>query len=690
MGLPSGHNAIKCFASRSVLLTIEISTLACLNALVPGNSGTAWAQTKNEFSDNDTPLALPAVVVTTEKIERSLETVAASVAVVDGMDIEQSGITRMEQLEGRVPGLSFQPFGQAGMNSPVMRGLTANFSSFSTSTLLLVDGVPTLTAQGFEHSMLDLESIEVMRGPQSTLYGRNAESGVISIRSMPMDSEPRGSISVEAGSRDKQVLQFALNKPIVENQLYASIAGHWTSQDGFIDNILTSNKADDRERRDLRLGLRWTPSAATDVVLRYAQSLYDDGATLWGAPATQRTQVASGTPSWNRSWGQTFSLKVQHEIASGLKLHSITAANDFRDRVQQDTDFKPADILHIGRNNHLRTLSQEFRLDGRIGAADWLVGLYADRTDNDLQTLNKTMMGLSDIRANQKGSTTALFTNWNVPLIGNWMVSAGGRVERSTVKLLPVRAMAQRKEWTSVSPKLALQYHFNPEQQWYASVTRGLRAGGFNVLSPVANYSSFEPEKVWSYETGIKGMLLNRRMRYSLSAYTMDIRDMQVMQMPRPGLAYISSAATATSRGIEMDVNHRLGQHWQITGGVAWNHTRFDRFLDGITNYRGQRNPFAPDLTGHLGVRYQAPKSWYAQATIRGSGMVYLDAANRYKRNGFGMIDLVAGHKRGNWEMAAYVHNAANRRHDAVGYQNGFVTVYSPPREVAVRITWQM
>lgn len=635
-------------------------------------------------------LELPAVTVTADKVARPLAQVPASVAVVDGLDVEQAGIGSLEQLEGRVPGLSFQPFGQAGMNSPVMRGLTANFNSYATSTLLLVDGVPTLTAHGFEHGMQDLDRIEVLRGPQSTLYGRNAEAGVIAIHSLPMDGQPRASVALEAGSRDRRSAQFAFSRPLVEDRLYASIAGNWTGQDGFIDNMRTGRPEDDRERRDLRLGLRWTPDAATDVVLRYARSQYDDGAALWGAPAAARAQVASGTPGWNRSRGQTLSLKAQHAFASGLRLHAVTAWNDFRDRILQDTDFQPADMLHVGRDNHLRTLSQELRLEGAQGASDWLAGLYADRSDNDLRAVSKTMMGMADTRAGQTGSTAALFANWNMPLAGVWTLTAGARVERMAVELRPLAAAGRDKSWTHVSPRLALRRQFDGGHQWYASASRGVRTGGFNVLSPMMNYASYEPEKVWSYEAGIKGELMDRRLRYSLAAYVMDVGDMQVMQMPIPGMMYITSAASATSRGVELDVDYLLGRGWQLRGGAAWNRTRFDRFTDGAADYHGRRNPFAPDLTGHVGIRYQAPRGWYAQASLRGSGKVYLDAANRYKRNGYGLLDLVAGYRRGNWEIAAQVHNATGRRYDAVGYQNGFVTVYSPPREVALRLTWRM
>ncbi|EHP40590.1 TonB-dependent receptor [Cupriavidus basilensis OR16] len=656
----------------------------------------AWAATEAEIatdrrkSNPKDLVALPAVTVTADKTEKPIENVPASVKVMSGEELEQSGISSFEQLEGRIPGLAFQPFGQSGINSPVMRGLTANINTVSTSTLLLVDGVPTLTAQGFENRFIDIDRIEVLRGPQSTLYGRNAEAGVIAVYSRPMDNQPRTSLSAELGSRDKRATRFSLSRPLVEDQLYASVSGEWQRQDGFIDNVNTGGKADNRERYNINLGLRFRPRTTTDFVLRYTRQAYDDGAALWGAPSAPRKQVASGTPSWNHSFGQTFSLNASHEISPDLTIRSITALNDFKDRVQQDTDFRPAEIAYIRRDHHLRTLSQEFRLEGRFRESDWLFGVYGDRSDNDLHSVGKRAMGREDLLIGQKSDTLALFTHWNLSLAPSWTLTVGSRVERYTTRIDPKGASNQRAEWTHFSPKVALQYKLAAGNQVYASVSKGVRNGGFNVLAPAANYIAFEPEKVWSYELGAKGWLVDQTLRYSAAAYYMDVKDMQVMQMPRPGFMYITSAASATSKGVELEADYLLARGWMLRAGLAWNQTRFDRFQDGRANYGGNRNPFAPDLDGHVGIRYDNPRGWYVQTEFVGSGQVYLDAANRYKRNGYGLINLVGGYQRGNWEVAGYVNNLANRTYDAVGYQNGFVTVYSPPREVGVRLTLRL
>jgi len=639
-------------------------------------------------------VTLPAISVTADKIERPLEKVPVSMAVVDGLSIEHSNITTMDQLEGRVPGLAFQPFGQRGIKSPVMRGLTAALFSFSNSVLMVVDGVPTLMAQGFEHSFLDVDRIEVLRGPQSTLYGRNAEAGVIAIHSRPMDDTPRASVSAEVGSRNKHAVRFATATPLVAGKLYASLSGSWMEQEGFVHNVSKGGMDDDYEHIYVNAGLRWTPTDATDVVLRYTRQDYDDRANPWGSPASPRVNVGSGTPSWNRSEGQTVSLNATHELASRLRLHSITAYNDYQDKILQDSDFGPADLLYISRRNHLRTLSQEFRVEGQWGQTDWLVGVYGERSNNSLGNFTQRYGTFYAYTADWDSEALALFTHWNVPLTDTWSIAAGGRVEYTSVEIEPTGAAQQKSDWTHFSPKLALQYQFSQEHQWYVSVSRGIRAGGYNIFVPALNYPSYAPEENWSYETGLKGFALGQRLRYSLALYYMDIDNMQVMMQPGPGINYIASAATATSQGVEVDVDyllgHALGGSWQVQGGLAWNQTRFDRFIDGSNDYHDKHNPFSPDLNGHFGLRYQANLGWYAQVGVRASSKMYMDPTNHYRRNGYGLINAALGYQYSNWDISTYLHNAADKTYDATGYQGGTVTIYSPPREFGVRVTWKL
>ncbi|KXU37523.1 TonB-dependent receptor [Cephaloticoccus primus] len=666
---------------RAILLALSV--LACPSLMLGAAEDAAGG-----LGDATT---LPPVMITADKIERRLERVPVSVAVIDGFDVEQAGITRLDQLVGRMPGLSFQPFGQAGLQAPVMRGVTAPIFSYSTSVLLLVDGVPTLTAQGFDNGLLDVDRVEVLRGPQSTLYGRNAESGVIAVHSKPMDNVSRASVSADVGSRSKQALRFAASHPLIEDRLYASISGSWLKQDGFIHNIYSGGMEDDRDHQDLNVGVRWTPQKATGLVLRYTRQRYDDGSNPWGGVGTPRAKVESGSPSDNHSLGETFSLTASHEFTAALRLRSISAYNDFRDRARHDADFRPALLASIERDSHLRTFSQELRLEGEWGRADWLVGIYGDHGDNDLRNLAERFGTAYEYTAELETEALAFFTHWNIPLTDTWTLIAGGRVERTSSELTPQTGGTQRKkDWTHFSPKLALQYQITPAHQWYVSGSRGIRAGGYNVFVSALDFPSFEPEEIWSYETGLKGWMLDQRLRYSAAVYFMDIDDMQVMLQPGPGVNYIASAAKAESKGFEIDVDYLLGGGWQLKTGVAFNDTTFDRFQDGAANYKDKRNPFAPKLSGHIGLRFDARQGWYAQAGVTGTSKAYVDPANVYRREGYAVVNLVAGYQLGDWEIAAYANNVADETYDANGYQGNTVTIYSPPREIGLRMTWRL
>lgn len=648
----------------------------------------AFAQ---EATWQDSETWLPELMVTADKTQQTLSTAAVHATVYDAKTLQQDGVDSLAKLEGRVAGLSFQPFGQSGINSPVVRGLTANFNALSSSTLLMVDGVPTLTAQGFENNLVEIDRIEVLRGPQSTVYGRNAEVGVISIFSKDLTGDDKTILGMEVGSRDKKRAQFSTSQTLLEDKVFVSLSGELFEQDGFIDNTTTGNKADDKERQNINAGLRWLVSDKTDVVARYRRQTYDDGAMLWGAPNGKRAIVASGTDSWNHSLGQTFSVNASHELPSGLRLNSVTAYNDYKDKVQQDTDFQPTENSYIGRDHHLRTLSQEFRLEGHLDQSDWLLGAYLEHQDHDLRTLSKTFYGLSDLQAKQTGNSYALFTNWVVPISRDFSLITGIRVSRDAVKLNPSTAPEKSESWTELTPQLTLQYKINPHHMLYASYAEGTRTGGFNTVSPSVNYSTYDPEKNQSVEFGLKGDLSSKALRYTLAAYHMDVKNMQVMQMPTVGLIYLTNAAEATSDGLEMSLEYYFNENWSAEMGMAWNKTRFDHFMDGSKDYSRNRNPFAPEMNGHFSLRYESINGWSAAASVVGSGSVYLDAANKYQQDGYELIHVSASYPlTEKASLSAYVNNLQDRQFDAVGYQNGYVTVYSPPREYGVKFTLEL
>lgn len=316
--------------------------------------------------------------------------------------------------------------------------------------------------------------------------------------------------------------------------------------------------------------------------------------------------------------------------------------------------------------------------------------MYFDRDRHDLGGEQKTPMRLLPYSSKLEGHSAALFSHWMIPVAERWTLTLGGRAERDFVRFTPEGGDSRDASWKRFSPKVALQYEWMDDAFVYASVADGFRAGGFNTFSPAANYPAYAPEKVRSWEIGLKGGALDRRLQYSVALYTMSIDDMQVQQMLTPGVVYIANAASARSSGLELQADYLLGSGWKVLGALALNRTRFDSFTDGASDYSDNHNPFAPDLTGNLGLRYDAESRWYTQLNLSAVSRTYLDAANSNRRAGYGLIDLDLGRSFERFEVSAYVNNLANKRYDAVGYQNGFVDVYSPPRELGLRLTFDL
>lgn len=677
---------------------LRAATAMCGAALIQmGLLGQAQGQSWQDQQPTSRPseihqaAGLSPIIVRAQKQDEDLLTVPASITVVDGQALEEKGAQSLDVLPGMVSGLSFQSMGQSGLMPPVIRGLNANVTSFSSSVALIVDGVATLRGQGFDDPLLGVEQVEVLKGPQSTLYGRNAEAGVISITTRKPDNAPYAFISAEAGNYDRRAVRFDLSHPVVQDQLFLGVAGSFSRKDGFLENTWLGQKDGGQLRRSGRFALRWTPGTRTDAILRYTQNEYRDQASLWGSPASsERTEIRSGTEGWNRSTSRAWSLDITHRFDSGIRLRSTTARNTYLDDLQQDTDFQPADMMHIGRRHEFTTLSQELRLEGgEAGETRWLSGLYLDDDEQDLSFSQKTPMALILTSGLQKQRTFALFTHWTIPLSGPWSLVAGGRLEHTRIHFDMPGMDRQSRNYTQFSPKLAVQYALNPDTHLYASLSEGYRAGGFNAFSPPA-YRDYEPEKVWAFELGAKGTVLNNTLRYSAALYAMNIRQMQVQQMGMPGQVFITNAATGRSIGAEFDVDYQLAPGWNLQAGLALNRSTFREFQDGAKSYDGNDNAFSPRVSGYAGLRYQDARGWYAQARLHGASKIYLDAANEYSRNGFGVLDVSAGYMFKDVELSIYANNVANRHYDSVGFLNGLVTIYSPPREIGVRVSWKL
>ena len=396
---------------------------------------------KPKLDKADKEYELESITVTAQKQEENVQEVPASISVFSEIDIEDRKIESVEEIADYVPNLMIFHNGASGINPPSMRGIMADHS-YTVTTGLYVDGVPILATFGYEEAFLDIERIEVLRGPQGTLYGKNNETGVINIISKQPDNEFRGKVSAEAGEDDKRQFTLNVSGPVQKDRIYLGISALYYQKDGFIENTVTGDTVDDRERWFGKAHLRLTPTDNLDISLIASRLEYDDGAmrqnmtdngaAMFWLPAPQDRKVTSNLDGANKSLSDSQSLKITYDISKSLKLTSVTTRTEYDSRYTNDLDYSSATIFHQYDDAIYSKISQELRLDSSDGAFKWLAGLYYDKADDEINyEMKSDIPGISGVyRQDIKGNSYSAFAHASYPITDQLSLSGGIRYDK--------------------------------------------------------------------------------------------------------------------------------------------------------------------------------------------------------------------------------------------------------------------
>ncbi len=675
--------------------------LICLLALGVG------LETNLALAEEPAGIPLDTITVTAQKQEENVHDVPISISIFDETDIEDRNVDSMSDLGDFVPNLMIFNNGISGMNTPVMRGLSAFVESFKVSTGLYVDDVPILNAIGFENGMLDIERIEVLRGPQGTIYGKGAEAGAINIISRRPGNDFQGAItgqagqwlSSESGEKKLTALMLRLSGPVLADKLYYSLAGKFDYKDGFIKHSLTDDAVDDKEHWLGNARLRWTPTDTLDISLNISSLRYDDGGNTFnlaplGANVFQVNepdyrQVASNIDGENWSEDLSESLKMSYEINDSLILSSITTNRTYKFNTATDFDYSPQTIFHTRRTDDYKKLSQELRLNSTREGFKWLVGMYYEKENNDIY-IDMTSMSRFINDRTLKGDTYAVFGNLTLSLTDQLGLNLGLRYEKDEQEFeFTTTGQSHDDSWDALTPKFALNYNITPEIMTFASVSKGYRSGGYSGLESNPAYFAYDQEDLWAYEVGVKMLFFKNRLIVNGSVYYMDIDDMQVEEKTTPQISHTTNAAEATSKGVEVEMTAQIASGFSTHFSFGYNNTEFDTFSDVAGDYRGNKNPWSPDYTFSAGGQYRHSSGFYARADIIGYGRVYFDQANQYSRDPYETVNAKIGYEGEHIDAYLYARNLFDEEYSAVGAFGGFYTIYSDPGEVGIQLTYR-
>ena len=226
---------------------------------------------------------LDSVTITAQKSEQSIQEVPISVSVFDSKDIQKRNISYLEDIALYTPSLLMFNAGEVGLTTPSIRGLVSNISAFSTPVGLYIDGVAVMNSFGFSNALLDIERIEVLKGPQGTLYGKNSEVGVINVITKKPTNETKGKLYSKIGTDGKLEYGANISGAIIKDKFYAGLAFKHDEKDGFIKNTNTNNVENNKEGQYGKLNLRYTPSDNIDISFVASKSQREDGSLDWAS-----------------------------------------------------------------------------------------------------------------------------------------------------------------------------------------------------------------------------------------------------------------------------------------------------------------------------------------------------------------------------------------------------------------------
>ena len=620
------------------------------------------------------------ILVTAEKTPEDSQDVPISLTVLTEDELVDGQINSIAEVAANTPNFYFTP-GDRVFNIYSVRGL-GNSSNIliRDSVSFYIDDVPYDNVhQFFPSELFDLERVEILRGPQSVLYGRNSQAGVVNIISRAPSEAPEVRASALLGSFNERQLQLSMSENLVPDTLGIRLAGVYRGHDGFTDNTLLDNDADEQNAAAGRVNLVWTPTDRWNVSLNAAVSGTRDDASVY-VPIDQddRFEIARSENGGLDIDVNTQSLRVGYE-GDNLRFTSITSRSDtdYSYRAVNDA----AGTIFISDYDQ-EIFSQELRLQSPTTAdpLQWIAGVFFQQRDFRIGDDAELPLVGTDIGESTYDQTTyAGFAQIDYRPIEPLTLTAGLRYEYWQEELNRDAQIFRFVDgtvtpsvffpFTEISdsdidgdawlPRFAASYQINPNVMVYGSIARGYRPGTHNYVAFTDEALIVEPETSWNYEVGLKTTWLNDRLGLNLTAFYTDVSDLQVLVFDGGGLFSDIFNAEARSVGAELEIRATPFEGFDIVAGLGYTDAEFVDYTNELTgeDFDGNQLLYSPDYTYNVAVQYRSPGGFFGRLEVQGVGTVFFDEANEIEEAPYTLVNARVGYEFDNMGIYLFANN---------------------------------
>jgi iron complex outermembrane recepter protein len=704
---------------------------------------------------------LEEVVVTARKRDESFRDVPVTVDVLTDQTIQRAGIDNTRDFIAMIPNVTLVETQNAGNSFITVRGISQARNS-EPSVAVVVDGVVETNPYEFDQELNDVRQIEVLKGPQGALYGRNAIGGAIIIHTKDPSDQFEGSVRVGAGNGTSERAQAMVSGPIDSaGTLKYRASFNFYNTDGYLDNAYLGQKADPDRDYSGRMRLVWKPMDGVNVDLRGYMDRLETRAYYFVIPRDNEANPFSSFTTPPNANDVTSPIQVNNpgednrdirDVALKVDVTSepgvFTSTTDYDMTKEIDTgdafDFRPINtsifkaLLGVDLNQsqfiNVKAWSQEFRFTSNpIGAFSWIGGVYFVHTERFISTGNMVDEGqgafpvyeqprltgnnpsATFLADSQNNNAWAMFVDGTYDFSKQWQLDAAVRYDQDTrfnrtetppAFLAAVDPNARSGEvrshtWDAVQPKGTLRFKPTDDLTIYGGWSRGFRSGGFNQtgvgtaartsVPPVLGVNDlFNAEIADTWEVGVKGQFLDRRLSAGLDVYHTKSTNGYFFVFLASNSTQNLGNLNATFKGAELELSAKPTDRLDVYLNLGYTDSEITGMED--PSVIGNQAPLVSKDTINAGIQYHQPLGGGLNGLIRvdyqNIGRTWWEPYNTTSRDPVNLIDLRAGLEADKWSLMAWSKNLTNEKYNTEFSPGGFLW-RALPRRYGVDFTYR-
>jgi iron complex outermembrane receptor protein len=589
-------------------------------------SNPAYAQS----SGNDT-VQLDQVSVTAQRREAEMQKTPLSMSVISGPELDRMQVKRVDDIKFAAPNIVIeQNTGTSSGAKIFMRGIGADDSMFTNdpAVALYIDDVYIPRQNGAMFDLYDVERIEVLRGPQGTLYGRNATGGAIRYISKKPTGEDKFSIDGSVGNLGRRDARVSFATRLGET-LDISAAALSRQRDGFLKDITHDRMVNDQDVLAGRLSLASTWGEASYATLSIDR-LRERSTPAWGTPVAldANGKQVPRLGSFYKTESDTLGMNDLDQLGVALtsetdfgafSMRNILHYRKLQHHFYMDMDGTTQTRYHVEQDQHQNQYGYEAQFTSQgEGPFSWVAGVFAFWEHNDQPTRSDVFVRGGTNNIEQDTTAYAAYAQGDYAFNDKLTLTLGGRYsyENKDFSVVSHKAngdpnfsKALQRSWNRPDWKALLSYDFADNVMGYASVTTGFKSGGFNGRGTTpATVVPVDAETLLAYEAGIKSTLLDNRLRLNANYYRLDYDGIQLSAVNPEGVIVLTNATGALIQGVEIEADAQLSRKLRVNATVGTIHARYQGYSDVNTAYfKGRSLKNAPELQWTLGASYVQP-----------------------------------------------------------------------------------